>query len=71
MHFFRKDWEGFYPSTNVYWLGYLLEKLLKEVKGIGFSKVKDKSLSALRRHRTTLKRSNSQSAIDVFQLLYV
>ncbi|XP_065919447.1 serine/threonine-protein kinase haspin-like isoform X2 [Dysidea avara] len=67
----KKDWEGFYPNTNVYWLEYLVDKLLKEVKGISFGKVKDKSLSALRRHRTMLKRSNSQSAIQVFLLLNV
>lgn len=64
--FYRKDWEGFYSHNNVFWLQYILEKLLGEVRGIS---CKDKDTNTLRRHRTLLKRNNYPSALQVFEIL--
>ncbi len=31
----ENDWEGFYPRTNIFWLHYLLKKLIEEVPYTG------------------------------------
>ena len=28
----NEDWKGYYPKTNIFWLHYLLDKIINEVK---------------------------------------